>query len=67
MAVKGIISELIDLLENAPRIGNERDEPEGACCIQISDTLAKELAMKLKKVRANELNNICMHPNHKQR
>lgn len=57
-----IINELIDLFENAPRMGNERDEPEGACYIQISDTLAKILAVKLKGTGEHDLN-INLHSN----
>ena len=44
-----IIEELIDLFENAPRSGWEKDEPEGQRYIIISDVLAKKIASELKR------------------
>lgn len=39
-----------ELLKNAKRIGNEEDNPEGSRYIQISDTLATQIADKLNKL-----------------
>ena len=50
-----IIEKLIGLLENAPRMGAEIDSPEGERYIQISDTLAKELAEELRQYAQLEL------------
>jgi len=43
------LTEIIEGLENADRIGSEVDRPEGSRCIQISDTLAREIIATLKK------------------
>lgn len=43
-----LINELVNLFDNAPRMGNEKDVPEGTRYIIISDTLAKELSQKIK-------------------
>jgi len=41
------LNYLINLFENADRMGGEKDEPEGTRYIQISDTLASELVKEL--------------------
>jgi hypothetical protein len=43
------VEEVIEFLKSAKRIGAEKDEPEGARYIQISDTLANQLVEKLEK------------------
>ena len=43
-------SDVALMLDAAPRIGNDTDEPEGTCYIQISDTLAKELSKALREM-----------------
>ena len=35
---------MAELLEKAPRMGTDEDEPEGSRYIQMSDTLAREIA-----------------------
>lgn len=42
--------ELIELLEQAERTGNTEDDPEGTRYIQLSDTLAREIAENLRKL-----------------
>ena len=42
------IRRAITVLRDAPRQGADRDEPEGSRYIQISDTLANELADQLR-------------------
>jgi len=49
MPTKETIQKIIDLLEKAPRMGTDKDEPEGTRYIQISDTLAKEIVAQLKE------------------
>jgi len=41
---------LADDFDECKRQSAERDEPEGACFISLSDTLAKELSEKLRTV-----------------
>ena len=43
------IEEVADGLESATRMGAERDVPEGACYIQISDTLARQMVKALRQ------------------
>lgn len=43
-----IIEQILDTLKRAPRFGNDRDEPEGARWIQITDTLANRWAEELR-------------------
>ena len=43
--------EWADLLDTSERRGLERDEPEGARYIQISDTLARQMAADLREAR----------------
>lgn len=43
-----ILETIITLLETAPRLGADVDEPEGARYIQISDTLAQSMAAALR-------------------
>ena len=43
------VGAIIEVLETAPRMGAEADEPEGARYIQISDTLAMSLAGDLRE------------------
>ena len=38
-------------LEAAPRIGEEKDEPEGVRYIQVSDTLAKRIVRTLELIQ----------------
>jgi hypothetical protein len=47
MMLEEYCSEIISALKRAPRMGAEKDRPEGARYIQMSDTLAKEIADKL--------------------
>lgn len=44
------IHQMHELLKNAKRLGSESDDPEGNRWIQISDTLANQLADKLNKL-----------------
>jgi hypothetical protein len=44
-----IVEEIIEILKNAHRHGAEKDEPEGARYIVISDTLANRLVKELKE------------------
>ena len=37
-----------DILDRSVRLGADRDEPEGARYIQISDTLARQMADALR-------------------
>ncbi len=37
------LKDVRDALVLAPRSGAEKDEPEGMRCIQLSDTLAKQM------------------------
>ena len=41
------ICDILELFKMAPRIGNERDIPEGTRYIQLSDTLARKIENKL--------------------
>jgi hypothetical protein len=43
-----VIREVIHILRNAPRSGQETDDPEGVRYIQLSDTLANQLADRLE-------------------
>ncbi|MBI2758776.1 MAG: hypothetical protein HYX49_08870 [Chloroflexi bacterium] len=42
------ISDVAQILRNAPRMGAEKDEPEGTRFIQISDSLAEKIAQELE-------------------
>lgn len=42
------VREVIEILKNAPRIGAERDVPEGVRYVQISETLMAVLIAKLE-------------------
>ena len=44
------LSALADALQNAPRCGTDRDDPEGTCYIMISDTLATQMAQELREM-----------------
>lgn len=44
------IHQAYELLENAKRVGSEEDIPEGSRWIEISDTLATQIADKLNKL-----------------
>ena len=46
---KEFIIELIKIFRETKRIGSDIDIPEGARCISISDTLAKNIAERLEK------------------
>lgn len=37
-----------EILEAAPRLGDEQDRPEGSRYLQLSDTLARQLASLLR-------------------
>ena len=43
-----ILNDILETLRNAERMGQSKDEPEGVRYIQISDTLANELADRLE-------------------
>ena len=45
------LKSLIELFENAPRLGALADDPEGSRYIQISDTLVGELLQELKAIQ----------------
>jgi DNA-directed RNA polymerase subunit M/transcription elongation factor TFIIS len=45
-----VVHQTKELLMNANRIGNEKDNPEGSRYIQISDTLATQIADKLNEL-----------------
>jgi hypothetical protein len=45
-----VVHQTKELLMNAERIGSEDDNPEGSRYIQISDTLATQIADKLNKL-----------------
>jgi hypothetical protein len=53
-----VLDETIKLLETAPRLGADTDNPEGMRYIQISDKLANAMAFALKEVRASEFLNL---------
>jgi hypothetical protein len=42
------VAEVADALERAPRHGADRDEPEGARVVTLSDTLARQLAARCR-------------------
>lgn len=42
------INDITQILKNAPRMGAEKDEPEGTRFIQISDSLANKIAQELE-------------------
>lgn len=50
MSKDDVLLIIKDMFTNAPRIGQEKDEPEGTRYIQISDTLANDLSDKISKV-----------------
>jgi hypothetical protein len=43
------IQDVIDALENAPRQGSFKDEPEGFRYITMSDTLVKDIIETLRR------------------
>lgn len=43
------VAEIVKVLESAPRMGLERDLPEGNRYIQLSDTLARKIAQVLRQ------------------
>ena len=45
------IEDLICKLETAPRMGADRDRPEGVRYIQLSDTLTRQIINVLKNYR----------------
>ena len=45
--------QLADDLENADRLGADTDEPEGNRYIQMSDTVTKLIAERLRKIAYN--------------
>lgn len=48
------LEHIIVVLETATRQGIDKDEPEGARYIQISDTLAKEMVEALRQHERNQ-------------
>lgn len=44
------LNELANGLDMAGRLGSEKDNPEGVRYIQISDTLAKDMARDLRRI-----------------
>lgn len=44
---------LANELDETHRQGHPRDEPEGACYITISDTLAKMISRRLRSIAEN--------------
>ena len=47
-SLRSLLVEFVNALDNARRFGAERDEPEGARYVQISDTLAKRLSRVIR-------------------
>ncbi len=47
---KEYLQELAQHLDEADRVGAREDVPEGARFICITDTLAREIAMRLRKI-----------------
>ena len=47
--IREAIQALVDILKNADRLGTDKDEPEGARYIQISDTLANYMITQLEE------------------
>jgi len=45
---------VLDILEKAPRLGSDKDEPEGTRYIIISDTLAKKMIAALEAYEADQ-------------
>ena len=43
------VEEVAEILDSATRIGAERDVPEGSRTIEISDTLARQMAKALRQ------------------
>lgn len=43
-----VIRDVINVLRSASRLGSDKDDPEGVRYIQISDTLANQLADSLE-------------------
>jgi len=41
------LSDIVQILRTAPRISVYRDRPQGARCIQISDTVANEMVQTI--------------------
>lgn len=50
MPEKLTAADIAEALDDSARMGKERDVPEGACYIQISDTLAKQMSKALREV-----------------
>ena len=42
------LKQIASMLDNAPRMGRNIDDPEGTCYIIMSHTLAKEISETLK-------------------
>jgi len=43
------LRELADGFDRMERMGAERDVPEGACYVKLSDTLAQQIALTLRR------------------
>ena len=48
------LKEIIKILKEAPRSGQDKDEPEGVRYIQISDTLTSEMIDGLERNITNK-------------
>jgi len=46
--------QMADALDDAERMGAERDVPEGACYIHLSDTLARLMSEALRAIAERE-------------
>lgn len=46
---KGVANAVADMLDGCNRIGGQEDSPEGSRYIQISDTLARKMAVWLRR------------------
>lgn len=51
------LAQLADELDTAQRCGGPDDEPEGARFIIMSDTLARKIAKRLRRLLKDELPN----------
>lgn len=47
------LEHVITVLEGAPRIGKEKDEPEGSRYIQLTETLVNEMLAVLRRELPN--------------
>lgn len=52
--IYGFLQELYKLFKNATRMGESCDVPEGLRYIQISDTLANQIASEISQILSNK-------------